>query len=238
VHRLHEALRFADRLTRAIDFDDVGGEMWDAIYEPLSEAKPGLLGGIIARGEAHVIRLAEMYAVLDLSDKINAPHLLAALAVWDYAEASTRHVFGEALGDPDQDAVLAAVHGAPTGLTTDELRDHFQRHWSADRLRAATLPLVETGLLTAETLSTGGRPATRYRACSPAKSRPAGYLAIAHVVSDCAVSAVRPFVSSKPGPSDPGALARKVPGNGGSIRPDRPGEGLTAQFPRGRFARC
>lgn len=247
VRRLREALTFANEVTRALDFDEQAGQLWDAIYEPLSEAKPGLLGAIIARGEAHVIRLAEMYAVLDLSPAIHVPHLLAALAIWDYAEASARYVFGEALGDPDQDEVLTAVRGAENGLTTAELRDHFQRHWPAERLRAATSALVETGLLTAETLRTAGRSATRYRAGTSSKSQVSGYLAIAYeVLRDCAVcaeSAVSPPANSEMGPSDPGELALKALGNGAPLDPpedfsrshragDSPGPELDTDFSR------
>ena len=37
--------------------------------------------------------------VLDGADKIRREHLDAALAVWDYCEASARYIFGDALGD-------------------------------------------------------------------------------------------------------------------------------------------
>ena len=40
--------------------------------------------------------------ILELDEKaqIDIPHLLAALALWEHAEASARHVFGASLGDP------------------------------------------------------------------------------------------------------------------------------------------
>jgi 5S rRNA maturation endonuclease (ribonuclease M5) len=191
VTRVHSALVFADALEKPLDFDEVAARIWERIYGPLSEGKPGLLGAIVARGEAHVVRLAEQYAVLDLSPVIRAPHLLAALAVWDFSEASARCIFGDALGDPDQDEVLTAVRGASNGMTAGELRDHFQRHWSADRIRAATAALTEAGLISVETEKTGGRPATRFRAAQAATDRPDGYLGLAlGYLGDSAVSAV------------------------------------------------
>ena len=55
-----------------------------------------MLGAILGRAEAQVLRLALIYALLDGSAFIDEPHMLAALACWDYAEASARFVFGDA----------------------------------------------------------------------------------------------------------------------------------------------
>ncbi len=41
------------------------------------------------------MRLALLYALLDKSRLIQAPHLLAALAFWEYCERSVLHVFGD-----------------------------------------------------------------------------------------------------------------------------------------------
>lgn len=182
VRRLHQALEFANSLDKPLDFDKQAGAAWETVYGPLSEGKPGLLGAMIARGEAHVVRLATMYAVLDLRPVIGLPHLLAALAVWDYSEASAQYIFGEELGDPDADAVLQALRQSPTGLAREELRDHFSRNWPAARIRQSLLPLLDLGLVE-EVPATGkgkGRPATRYRAL-PTVGTVAGqsYLSIA-----------------------------------------------------------
>ena len=40
------------------------------VYPALSEGRPGLLGSVIARAEAQVMRLALVYAVLDRSESI------------------------------------------------------------------------------------------------------------------------------------------------------------------------
>ncbi len=59
-----------------------------------------MFGAATGRAEAHTIRLALIYALLDSSPVITLPHLEAALALWRYARDSTRWVFGESLGDP------------------------------------------------------------------------------------------------------------------------------------------
>ncbi len=50
--------------------DQEAREVWHAVYEELSEGKPGLLGAMIARAEAQVMRLACIYALLDRSPVI------------------------------------------------------------------------------------------------------------------------------------------------------------------------
>jgi hypothetical protein len=68
---------------------------------------------VTARSEAQVIRLALIYALLDQSTEIRAEHLMAGLAVWNYAASSAAYVFGDSLGDPDADEILRALWGAP-----------------------------------------------------------------------------------------------------------------------------
>ena len=60
------ALRFAQQ-HRPITFDDPARERWIEIYQQLSSARPGLAGAATARAEAHTVRLALIYALLDLS---------------------------------------------------------------------------------------------------------------------------------------------------------------------------
>ncbi len=231
VGRLHAALEFAKPLQEPLDFDEEAGTAWEAVYGPLSDGKPGLLGAIIARGEAHVVRLAATYAVLDLSPVIRLPHLAAALAVWDYSEASARYIFGEELGDPDADEVLEALRQAPAGLTRNELREHFQRHWSAERLSRALSPLCDQGLVQVETLPGGKwRPPTRYRARPAAGADPGkGYLALAlESGGGCAVSAVS-AISGDLNTNGGGIYGQE----GCAVSPASPtGAGLTAHLPR------
>jgi Protein of unknown function (DUF3987) len=188
VRKLREAITFARNLER-VRFDTEATRIWIAIYGPLSDGKPGLLGAMIARGEAHVVRLATIYAALDLSGVITSDHLMAALAVWDYCEASARYVFGDTLGDPDADEVLTALRAAgETGLTANELVDYFQRHLPSERLKRALGGLTAKNLIRSQKEPGKGRPATRYFVTGA--SMPAGisYLELAQKARSCEIS--------------------------------------------------
>ena len=58
------------------------------VYPELSEGKPGLVGAMISRGEAQVMRIACMYALMDKSQTVGIKHLEAALSLWEFSELS------------------------------------------------------------------------------------------------------------------------------------------------------
>ena len=91
-----------------------------------------------------MVRLSLLYALLDGADQIGRPHLEAALALWSYAEASARYIFGDALGDPVADELLAALRGRPAGLTRTEISGHFGRHRRAEEIGRALTALLAT----------------------------------------------------------------------------------------------
>lgn len=160
-NELVAALAFA-RTAGEITRDEEARALWCEIYEPLSEGKPGLAGALLARAEAHVMRLAMIYALLDRSPLIQAQHLLAAVALWDYVERSVYFVFGDDLGDPVADDLLRLLRSCPKGLTRNELRDYFSRHHSSDRIGRALGLLLQHRLARFERKETGGRPAERW----------------------------------------------------------------------------
>jgi hypothetical protein len=131
VSHLHEALDFSGRAGR-IEFSDEVRPLWGEpgnIYSLLTNPPPGLLGAVTSRGDAHVTRLALLYAMLDLEREIRIPHLLAALAVWDYSAKSCAYLFGSSSGDEVADRILEALLEVYPGyLTRKELRDLFDRH--------------------------------------------------------------------------------------------------------------
>jgi hypothetical protein len=139
---------------------DAAREQWQSVYEDLSAAKPGLLGAVVARGEAQVIRLALVYALLDAQNKIDAAHLKAAIAVWDYCDTSAAYIFGDSLGDPVADEILRGLrHAGLAGMTRTAIRDLFGRNRSGDRIGVALAALMTNGRARMETRMTGGRPA-------------------------------------------------------------------------------
>jgi hypothetical protein len=81
--------------------------------------------------------------LLDGADRIDLPHLEAALVVWEYCESSAVHIFGGAIGDPVADEILRALQNAPQGMTRTEISNLFGRHQSSSRIGAALQMLDE-----------------------------------------------------------------------------------------------
>jgi hypothetical protein len=169
-----ETLR--NELTAAVTFATTAEEMkrdaearalWREKYGPLSEGKPGLAGALLARGEAHVLRLSMLYALLDQSTVIRAEHLQAALALWAYAARSVRFIFGDALGDPLADDLLRLLRNSLEGLTRTELSNYLGRNLSSDRIGRALGLLLQARMVRYERQQTDGRPVERWFAVTP-----------------------------------------------------------------------
>jgi hypothetical protein len=108
VMELHKAVEFA-RNAGEITRSNEARELWARVYPALSAGKPGLLGAIVARAEAQVLRLSVIYALLDCSTKVEVEHLRAALALWRYCEDSARWIFQTRTGNRLADQILAAL---------------------------------------------------------------------------------------------------------------------------------
>ena len=132
-----ERLRQARTLGR-VTMTDAAAEAWEKNYAFLSGDRPGLLGAILGRAEAQVIRIALIYALLDNTERIDLPHLRAALAVWGFCEDSTTQIWGDMIGDDVADAILAALKTAGlAGMGRTEMSNLFSRHVSSARITMA-----------------------------------------------------------------------------------------------------
>ena len=140
------ALRFATE-HRPLAFDHAARERWIEVYSQLSAGHPGLAGAATARAEAHTVRLALIYALLDCSERICSEHLEAALAVWRYSSASAAWVFGDSLGDPTADEIWAAAKERPAGVTRTEVSDMFSRNKKRREIERALSVLEDVGRL-------------------------------------------------------------------------------------------
>jgi hypothetical protein len=161
VERLREALIFAHGV-HVMGRDREAKRDWERVYPTLSSGRPGLLGAATSRAEAQVLRLETLYALLDNSDLRRRPHLRAALAVWEYAEASAKFVFGAALGDPVADAILDLLRSNPMGLTRTEIYNAFARNKPREEITRALRSILMAGAARFSKDETGGRPTERW----------------------------------------------------------------------------
>jgi hypothetical protein len=119
--RLRAAIDVARR-TLTLACDDPAKQLWETAYDALTTDRPGMFGAMTARAEPQVKRLACLYALLDSSAVIRPPHLQAALALWRYCDHSVAVLFGDRMGDPSADAILAELRRrAPERMTRTEI---------------------------------------------------------------------------------------------------------------------
>jgi hypothetical protein len=164
VQRLNKAVSFARGVGRVVR-DEAASETWRLVYPTLSDGKPGLLGAIISRSEAQVMRLAMLYALEDMSYVVRREHLRAALALWEYCEQSAQFVFGHRLGDPVADELVTALRTHPGGMTRTDIRDWFGRNRKAHEIDRGLMLLQRQGLAHKQIESSGGgRPIERWLA--------------------------------------------------------------------------
>ncbi len=166
VMQVSEALAFSRDLG---DFelrrDTDARTLWHEVYEGLTEGRAGIFGAATARAAPIVMRLACIYALLDRSGTIRRAHLNAALAVWSYAEASVKYIFGDASGYPLADELLSLLRSRSVGMTRAEIGNHFGRNKRSDEIARALNYLVEHGLARGEREEAErGRPPERWYA--------------------------------------------------------------------------
>ena len=139
---------------------------WDA-YPQLSQPAEGLAGAMSARSEAHAVRLAMLYTLLDGQPTIGLAHLKAGLALWDYATRSATWALTHTSGDPLAEQIHAALTATNVGLTRTQIRDLFQRNQPAHAIDHALATLAHTGRAQRRRVHTGGRPADIWTAQQP-----------------------------------------------------------------------
>lgn len=146
-----------------LSFDQGAGELWDELYTEMGDDEvDGIVGALIARDSAHVLRLAVAYAISDApSSVITSEHLRAAWAVWQYCRASVRTIFGDSSGDRNYERLLSAIREAP-GQKLDGRQQHgvFSRHLSQDEIERLRAMGERRGELITVSLpgADGGRP--------------------------------------------------------------------------------
>jgi hypothetical protein len=149
-------------------------ELWNDRYPALSEGSPDVCGAATSRAEAQVLRLSALYAALDGSPLVEACHLQAAIAVWDYCLASARLFFDISPIDPTAQRISEALDATPQGLTRTQIRGLFRRHVSKERIDLALEQLSSLGLINRHTAAGRGRSSTFWVPVQKTKAPDAG----------------------------------------------------------------
>ena len=153
IGKLQQALKFAqDELTTdptPMGRSPAAQAFWVEQLESLRKPRPGLLAAILARGPAQVMRLAAIYAVIDMQAQIETVHLQAALELWAYCVRSIDFIFGERLGDPDAERLMKAIEATKgEGLSQSRIqREVFRNNKDADSLGLLLQRMVRSGLI-------------------------------------------------------------------------------------------
>jgi hypothetical protein len=167
----------AARDVRVMRFTPAAEALWDAVYPSLTADHPGLIGSLLARSEAHVLRLSALFALCARSSgEIDEEHLRSALAFFHYIDESTKRIFAERSGNDTADRIRDGLTVGQS-MTLTEIRSRlFSNRVTANALEAALQHLAAEGLVGVTKNETGGRPevlVTRTDPATRADSEPA-----------------------------------------------------------------
>ena len=171
-----------DRLAQALDHARGAGELrfdsgakrhWRTTYKKMSKRPmEGVTGALTARAEAHSIRLALIYALLDGASSIKVEHLLAGLALWEYAARSAEWALGEATGVPFAEQIHGHMVDNPGGVPLTQLHELLNNNHTSAELREALEALEHAGRAECRKKKNpkGGRPAEIWTAITPERT--------------------------------------------------------------------
>ena len=145
--RPYEACR--DNPDYPMDFSPDGRAKWDDLYHDLSkrsEGLSGLKGAIIARAKPTLLRLGIIYAALDASEDIEARHLEAASALWDYSAASAAWAFGQNSGNVNADKIHVYLKREGRRTKSEILREVFNCNRPVSEVNEALSCLFGCGM--------------------------------------------------------------------------------------------
>jgi hypothetical protein len=134
-------------LSRELEWNTQAKKDWCAFYNSIKGSGDGIIGSIIARSDAHVLRLTMLFTVLDGSSLMQPQHLKAAIAFWQYCERSACWIFGEKTGNKNADKIHWALQREPKGITRTKLAlEVFNNHISKTNMDIAFGTLVDADL--------------------------------------------------------------------------------------------
>ena len=96
-------------IARRVNWEPAAAKRWGGVYEKLSSCPSGLVGAMLGRSEAQVVRLATLQALLNGEHQIRLADLEAALALWDYCDQSVKYIFGTLTGNQLADRIYKII---------------------------------------------------------------------------------------------------------------------------------
>jgi hypothetical protein len=139
----------------ALEWSAEAKQAWvSRYYSELSRDHQGLVGCVINRAEAQVVRLAMVYCLLDGQGTISLDHLEAALAFWSYCEQSARYIFHGRQADQVAQKILDALEDGP--MDGESLYRLFNNHVSKGRIEKVLSGLSAAKRIEPEKIKTKG----------------------------------------------------------------------------------
>ena len=133
---------------REIEWSQEAKKQWCKFYDSINTSNAGVVGSIIARSDAHVLRLTMLFTVLENSTLMEPRHLNAAIAFWQYCERSAMWAFGEKTGNKAADQIYWALQREPKGMTRAQINlEVFNNHASKSQMDFAFSTLVDARLV-------------------------------------------------------------------------------------------
>lgn len=136
-------------------------ELWQQEYPALSAPHPGLVGGVISRAEAQVMRLSMIYALLDGNHQIGLKHLQAASAFWRFAKDSAKFIFNGRESNPHVTKIWVAI-GENGQMNATDINRLFDGNLPAGEIQKALNELINDGIIEEKSVKTNGRPRKVY----------------------------------------------------------------------------
>jgi DnaB-like helicase N terminal domain/Protein of unknown function (DUF3987) len=150
--RLKAAIQWAQKETsddipmlltdEAEDFWFKGG----GTYRRLCTPRMGMYGIATQRRAQQVMRVAMNFAVLDCLHTIGLNHLTAALALWDYCDATAAHIWGSPQLEGDVEKIIEVLKAEKVPMVKTEInRRAFGGHKAARELERLLIQAQATG---------------------------------------------------------------------------------------------
>jgi len=157
--RIATIIHNASKVTE-MKLTDEAARLWEKWYEDISQDYPGLIGSVINRAEAQLLRLSMISTLIDNKSEIDIPHIKAARAFWEYAEASARYIFSRHDENSLCEKIITALRLGEKSKS--ELHKVFNNNIDARKINDALDELINSETIESREEFIGSKPKTIY----------------------------------------------------------------------------